>query len=265
MTIIKVKSVNRILNCLPSNEQHDDWNSNSAFSADSTSRGGTIPASVDLRASWWGVGDQGSTGSCVGWAVGDSALRYHFVKTNKISQTDHISPRFIWLASKEDDEYLEQPTTFIESAGTFIKDALKIVSHYGSVLENVLPFNGSLYQGNQDTFYATAAKLKITSFHNLGINLNDWRDWIANYGVIVVRIDIDNTWLNVGTNGKLNTLSPINDGNNHGHAVSLVGYTPEYFIVRNSWGTTFGDKGFAYASNNYAQSIITEAYGIRVT
>ena len=28
------------------------------------------------------------------------------------------------------------------------------------------------------------------------------------------------------------------------HAVTLVGYTSSYWIVRNSWGTDWGEKGF---------------------
>lgn len=28
------------------------------------------------------------------------------------------------------------------------------------------------------------------------------------------------------------------------HTVALVGYTPDYWIVRNSWGTTWGEKGY---------------------
>ena len=44
--------------------------------------------------------------------------------------------------------------------------------------------------------------------------------------------------------------------------MTLVGYTPEAFIVRNSWGTGWGDRGFAYASLAYAQAAFTEAYGV---
>ncbi len=43
--------------------------------------------------------------------------------------------------------------------------------------------------------------------------------------------------------------------------VCLVGYTKDYFIARNSWGTDWGDKGFAYAYNDYALAAFTEAYG----
>jgi C1A family cysteine protease len=58
-----------------------------------------------------------------------------------------------------------------------------------------------------------------------------------------------------------------------GHAVTIVGFTPDRFIVRNSWGKGWGHKGFAYASLGYAQeafrfrwsdSMELEAYGIKV-
>ena len=51
-----------------------------------------------------------------------------------------------------------------------------------------------------------------------------------------------------------------------GHAVLAVGYddAEQSFIVRNSWGTGWGDKGFAYASLDYAQAAFTEAYGIQI-
>jgi C1A family cysteine protease len=41
-----------------------------------------------------------------------------------------------------------------------------------------------------------------------------------------------------------------------------VGYRAGVFIVRNSWGTGWGDKGFAYASDAYAKEAFTEAYGV---
>jgi len=34
------------------------------------------------------------------------------------------------------------------------------------------------------------------------------------------------------------------------HAVLIVGYTPTYWIIKNSWGTDFGDNGFIYVSRD---------------
>ena len=38
---------------------------------------------------------------------------------------------------------------------------------------------------------------------------------------------------------------------NPGHAVALVGYTPEYILAKNSWGTDWGDNGFVKFARNY--------------
>merc|ERR1719318_608184 len=35
------------------------------------------------------------------------------------------------------------------------------------------------------------------------------------------------------------------------HAVTAVGYTPSYVLVKNSWGNTWGDQGFVKFTRNY--------------
>lgn len=252
----------RILNCIPSADTHEDWDYETALTA-GLAAAVAIPSSKDLREAWWKIGDQGRTGSCVGWATADSVLRWHFAKAGKIMEDEILSTRFTWMASKETDIFNARPTTFIESAGTSLKAALDISRKFGAVRDAVLSFgSGQLYQGAARTFYAIASQLKIASYINLGHNTQEWRRWIANNGPILTRLDVDDTWYNAkATNGKLEEYhQPTKPA---GHAVALVGYTSGTFIVRNSWGVSkWGDKGFGYASNDYAQDAFTEAYGV---
>ena len=84
--------------------------------------------------------------------------------------------------------------------------------------------------------------------------------WLANQGPILTRLGVDETWDRATlTGGILKKYKPTTVRG--GHAVCLVGYIKDRFIVRNSWGTTWGDKGFAYALDAYAQEAFTEAYG----
>jgi hypothetical protein len=171
------------------------------------------------------------------------------------------------MASKETDAFTSQPTTFIETAGTSLKSALDVARKFGVVRDSVLPFTTErLYRGQSKTFYAVAAQLRIGSYFNLSLNkgheFDDWRTWLAQKGPILVRLDVDRTWDDAkATGGNMDVYRP--ETTRGGHAVALVGYTPDRFIVRNSWGTTgWGDQGFGNASLAYAQDAFNEAYGV---
>jgi hypothetical protein len=254
----------RILNCEPSRDTETDWRLRHAEQAGLLGdAAATLPRTKDLRADWWKVGDQGSSGSCVGWASADSVLRWHFVTAGRINTADRLSPRFQWMGAKETDQFLAQPTTFIETAGTSLKAALDIARKYGAVTDEVLPFAGTLYPGEVGTFFATAAQLRISAYFNLGRDPRAWREWLANKGPILTRLGVDQTWDEATDNqGNLDVYKP--DTVRGGHAVALVGYQPGRFIVRNSWGTGWADGGFAYASTEYATDAFTEAYGVAV-
>jgi Papain family cysteine protease len=117
-------------------------------------------------------------------------LRWHFVNAGRVGRDELLSPRFIWMASKETDQFITEPTTFIETEGTSLKAALDLARKFGEVRDS-------------------------------------------------------------------NTARG-------GHAVSIVGYKSDRFIIRNSWGTGWGDKGFGYASLADAQDAFTEACGVAV-
>lgn len=257
----KKPSTKYLLNCLPSRDRQNDWPMASA-SAAGLLAAAPIPSKVDLRKSWWKVGNQGSTGSCVGWATADSVLRWHFVKAKHLTPKTLLSTRYIWMAAKETDIFVSRPTTFIESDGTSLKAALDIARKFGTVPDSALPFgSGKLYGGEVSTFYALAAQRRIASYFDLGTNLAGWRKWIALNGPILTRLDVDATWDKATANkGKLDSYQ--SGTTRGGHAIALVGYTSKHFIVRNSWGTGWGDKGFAYASDAYAGAAFTETYGV---
>ena len=258
----------RVLNVIPSPHRERDWAAETVGVETGAIRAAAaVPNTKDLRETWWDVGDQRSTGSCVGWASADSVLRWHFVKAGKLKQADHLSVRFAWMASKEVDANTERPTTFVELAGTSIKSSLDVARKYGAVQDSVLKFTGGgLYPGDVGAFYTLASELRIRSYLNLslgfrGNTVRTWRRWIAEAGPILTRLNVDENWMNAKKSaGKLEVYdSGSADG---GHAVALVGYRAGVFIVRNSWGAGWGDKGFAYASDAYASEAFTEAYGV---
>lgn len=262
----KIREAARILNCLPSRDTEKDWGFDAASAAGvAAGEEAALPESVDRREDWWSIGDQEDTGSCVGWGVGDSVIRWHLHKAGKIQANDRLSVRYLWMAAKETDKFYNRPTTFIESEGTSLKAALDVARKFGVVLEEVVPFlKGRMYLGKANDFYATAAMMRISAYFNLGRIQAYWRSWLANNGPIVTRLDVDTTWDRASsTDGILETFHP--EATRGGHAIAIVGYRPGYFIVRNSWGEGWGDHGFGYASLEYARDAFTETYGIKVS
>lgn len=249
-----------ILNCSPSITPEDDWTFEDAVEAGVVDIAARIPARKDLRASWWKIDNQDGTGACVGYATAYGVLRWHYVTKGLLKKSERPSARFIWMANKETDLITSYPTTFIETTGTQTKLALNVARKYGCVRDKDLSMTGKLSMLSSAAFYAKAAPFRISSFHTLGRDLAQWRAWLANQGPILTRLGVDRTWDRAtATGGHLANYLP--NTVRGGHAVCLVGYTGKHFIVRNSWGTGWGDGGFAYASNAYTRAAFTEAYG----
>jgi len=255
----------RVCNLRPSRDTRNDWQLEQALASKAVAAHAALPPSVDLRAEWWDIGDQQSTGSCVGWASTDSVARYHFVKGSRLEQDVKLSPRFTWMASKETDAFTSRPETFIEGAGTTLKAAADILRKFGAVPDALLPFQVEtfMYAGDENTFFATAATRRVSAYYNLRRNLASWRSWVATQGPLLVGLHVDATWDNAtATHGNLDTFQPGTVRG--GHAVAVVGYTTDHrFIIRNSWGPHWGDHGFAYASEAYIHAAFyDESYGV---
>src|SRR5882724_7042793 len=137
----KAASPRRICNLVPSRDTQQDWLFEDAVSAGALTAVAALPPSKDLRAAWWKIGDQESTGSCVGWASTAGVMRYHLAQSGKIGQNVLVSPRYTWMASKETDEFVNRPECFVEEAGTSLKAAMDICRKYGVALEADLPFH----------------------------------------------------------------------------------------------------------------------------
>lgn len=224
---------------------------------------GSPPAS-DRRADWWTVGDQERTGACVGWAVADGLLRYYLVESGAIAKDELLSVRFLWMAAKEMDEFNQNPTTFLESEGTSIWAALKIVMEYGCLRETDMPREGGFYQGSEQGFKSRASQLRVTSIQQLEKDVDIWAHWLNRQGPLAARLDVDAAFQSAKASDAVLDVYTRFPNSTFGHAVTLVGYVPaeDQFIIRNSWGEKWGKDGFAFATRNYVKKAFTEAWGI---
>ncbi len=273
-------------NCAQSTNAEKDWGFASASDAEFIDEQISENAESDLGegCDWWDVRDQGATGACVGYTVADSLLRWVFVKRGWLKENEKLSERFLWMASKEIDEYTDRPTAFLEKQGTSLKTALSIVYKYGIVPAEHFPIDTTeeskkpafipLFRRSESAFYAIAAQYRISGYFNLIGDAdklkNDpnqvfghWRKWLAskkNPSPIAIRIAPDRQFISAKGSGHLEQWTGAFD--DRYHACAIVGFREGCFIIRNSWGVDWGDDGYVRITENYAQKAISEAYGI---
>ena len=265
---VEKPEAHRICNLVPSRDTERDWSLEHAIASSAIATpAAVLPERVDLREDWWNIGDQEGTGSCMGWASTDGVVRYHMVKAGKIAPPGLLSVRATWMSAKEMDEFSGCPETFIEIAGTSLKAVIEILRRYGTVPESMVPFHIStaIYSGDETLYFATAAQRRIAAYFNLRKDLDQWRIWLATHGPILAGLYIDETFANArATAGRLDGYR--RDTVRGGHAVCVVGYTADRrVILRNSWGTAWGDQGYAYSSEEYIMAgFVDESYGVIV-
>jgi hypothetical protein len=227
-----------------------------------------LPESVDLRAPWHDVSDQGHTASCVGWTVADSVLRWHLVQAGRLDPAARLSARHVWMAAKETDRRTDYPSTFLEEDGTSLKAGLDVVRRFGAVLESELPWSGGLAPGAPDDFLRSAAERRITAYFNLGddavpdrsVHFPRWRRWLHEHGPIAVLIKIDRH-----IQSPADPLDELDEASVVGsHGAALFGYGPDHFLLRSSWGAGWRDGGYARMSLDYTAAAVIESYGVTV-
>src|SRR4029453_1376166 len=163
--------------------------------------------------------------------------RHQQVEANLLAKDELLSPRFVWMASKEFDEFTTRADTFLEEAGTSLKSAMGTGRKYGTVPDAMLPFHivTKMHLGSENAFYAEAAQRKVASYFNLQRDLNQWKGRLRSNWAPHARLSGGHKWDNhTTTGGKLDTYMP--NTARGGHAIAIVGYLASgRFIVRNSW------------------------------
>ena len=233
------------------------------------------PPVHDLRADWWEVGEQGETGSCVGWAVADSVLRRQLVAAGRLGEHEALSPRFVWMAAKEMRAKLSRasaaagawrPSTFLERGLTDVKSGLDVTRFFGAALEHDLRWHGRLHEGDVDAFYAGAAERRIAAYYRLDTDddparwFATWRRWIAQHGPVLIVVGVDRCF-GAGA-ARLDAFDLPAGEDPDLHAAALVGYEPGAFRIRCSWGEDWADGGHALAAEAWLEQGTYESYGV---
>ena len=195
---------------------------------------------IDLRTYCSTIEDQGSLGSCTGQAIAGS-IELLNKRNNK--PTD-VSRLFIY--------YYERVLlgTVNYDSGAYIRDGIKVTNKYGASLESYWPYNITKYKDEPILEARTdALNRKVTRYERV-MDYNGCIDALSNGYPVVIGFYVYSSFMsyNVARTGVMPYPNTRRERLLGGHAVLLVGYnkSKKVFIARNSWGTSWGDRGYFY-------------------
>jgi len=207
----------------------------------------SLPKYVDLRPQFPPVVDQGQLGSCTGNSIA-GAFHYGMLKQREIAFPP--SRLFIYYNERVMENTVDQ------DAGAMIRDGIKTLNKTGVCSEMLWPYDVSKFtlQPGKEAF-AEAEKHKALTYTRLNNSaINELKNCLANGLPFVFGFSVYESFesAKVAKNGKM-PMPAKKEKMLGGHAVCCVGYddTKKVFIVRNSWGTSWGDKGYFYMPYAY--------------
>jgi C1A family cysteine protease len=195
-----------------------------------------LPSKVDLRSKFQPVFDQGDIGSCTANAL--CGLIGYDQPTMKGSRL------FLYY-----NERMIEGTTLSDD-GAYLSDGIVSLQKYGICQETEWPYDTTKFAIKPtNQCYTNALHHIAQQVQNIQNDMAHMKTSLVNGNPFVVGIDVYSSFesAKVAKTGMVPMPTP-RDIILGGHAVVCVGYddSKQVWIMRNSWGTSWGDKGYFY-------------------
>ncbi len=200
--------------------------------------------SVNLKEYFSKIKDQGQIGACTVFAI--SSIYEYILKRNSEEEAD-LSESFVYYNVR----HLEGKE--LEDTGSSFQDVIASIGEQGICTESLHPFTRSLSDTPSDEAYLDGEKRRITKAMNVNVALDDIRSAIQEGYPVAISLKIFDSFNATTGFVKRPTDEEIESADFGYHAMVVVGYSDEtkFFLVRNSWGEHFADKGYCYIPYSY--------------
>jgi len=209
-----------------------------------------LPPNADLRASCPPIYEQGALGSCTANALGAD---FDIVRFGEGLPFMTPSRLFIYY-----NERVLEDTVSID-AGANLRDGIKVVAGQGVPQETIWPYDISQFAVKpSDAVYTAAESNQALVYERITpATLGDTTDMRSALaaglpfvsGIVVYQSFESQQTVETG----VVPLPAAGETMLGGHAVAVVGYddAKQWFICRNSWGDSWGDRGHCYLPYSY--------------
>ncbi|HEU5135275.1 MAG TPA: C1 family peptidase [Steroidobacteraceae bacterium] len=182
--------------------------------------------------------NQGTEGACTGFGL--AAVCNFLLGTRVVvPRTEPVSPRMLYENARRYDEWQGE-----DYDGSSARGAMKGWYRHGVCSEDCWPYKLKKNEpkGLTNARALDAAKRPLGAYFR--VNHRDMvamHAAIAETGILYATATVHDGWDEVGSDG----LIPFRSGETGGHAFAIVGYDEYGFWIQNSWGTAWGNGGFA--------------------
>lgn len=198
-----------------------------------------LPSKVDLHAACPPVYDQGELGSCTANAL---AAAVDFERNRQKLPFLNPSRLFVYYNERAIEGTVEQ------DSGATLRDGMKSIATQGVCPETMWPYNiDQFVQKPAASCYVTAAQHKALQYSRLSQDVPSMKSCLAAgfpfaFGFTVYQSFETDA---VSKTGKV-PMPGVTEKALGGHAVLAVGYSDasQRFLVRNSWGSSWGINGY---------------------
>jgi C1A family cysteine protease len=197
-----------------------------------------LPRYVNLSKSLPGVWNQGNLGSCTAHA-GAAAWCYD----RKLQGLPFIMPSRLFIYYNE--RALEG--TVLLDSGAYLRDCIKTLVKTGACDEALWPYDiGNFRSRPSAACYTDAVKHKGVEYLQVSKSIDQLKACLAEGFPFIFGFSVYESFKSqqVARTGMV-SLPGFWDTFGAGHAVCALGYNRHnYFLVRNSWGSRWGDQDF---------------------
>ncbi len=202
---------------------------------------------VDLRKYCTPVGDQAQTGRCSAFAWTHAT---EMSRNILAEESPRLSPNFTMLEfQRMQGDAQDYQYAYSGGDGTISgPDPGQVLVEHGTCRQELWPDNQPRPLTREQQLVADAERYRLEAVP-LPIALDDVRKVLSAGCPVHVSMNTGGAFSDVGRDGVFNAAEA--PWGRHGrHAMLIVGYTGNFFILKNSWGTDWGDKGYCYVPKN---------------